>query len=871
MKKKVFILLAVLLCSQTLIFSQADKNLSIGEKITYDSKIFGESRELFVSMPNVYDSLKSYPVLYLLYPKACFHRAKAAARYLEGENGIPGMILIGICSSDEGSDIFPFENRRTSGAKGEEFLNSIKNEVIPFVENKYLTDTLRILAGFSNSGMFANYLMVKEPDLFTSYIFSSPMIGWGDNFVLRQTTEFFNSIDSFNKTVYVIYGENDFDHVLNPMPAYKKLFSDKAPEGLKWKIDVLEDEGHVPFIDVYNGIAYTFKELGYKPQESISDACTDGDYETVEKILGKNATWVDSTISGTATPLIIASYYGHDSIVELLLDNNADINYRISSNGYNSLQYALFSNKLSTIQLLIDKGIDVNNADNNQQTALHLALSRRRYKIYDALMAANCDINAQYANGNTALHYSIGNNLDSISNCLIDAGADLKLLNNDKKSVLFIAIENNNRDLVDLLIQKKSKLPEDKEKMNELLQFAIKNNFEAVATELFENGAELSGIDSKGRNLLHLATIGGNIEWVKILLDKEFDVNVVDSLNRTALHYSAEQNNIDIAKLLVTNGADIHKLDYTNRTALALANDWGSTKVSKFLMDNGANPFKSEIIELEGAGNKKSEIKVTYIANMGFMVSSASKTVLIDALFDEDFGSYALPSKQIVKKINQLEKPFNAVDLMLVTHGDGDHFSTNMMAEYLTKNKKAKVVCNKKVFSKLKENKDIKVDSSRIVGITPELYNSVDTKIKGIEIKVLRLRHSGRDGRTENLGFLFDLDGIKVLHVGDASGRVWKGAVVSGIEEYDAIGLENMRIDVAILNRGSLWGVDAPGIEIIEKYIKPKHIILGHFSIGNKDGEDEVIQTIEKLKDSLPGVTILEESMRNIIIKKGKG
>ena len=482
-------------------------------------------------------------------------------------------------------------------------------------------------------------------------------------------------------------------------------------------------------------------------------------------------------------------------------------------------------------------------------------------------MAANCNINAQYANGNTALHYSIENNLDSISKVLINAGANLKLLHNNKESVLFIAIKNNNRDLVDILIQKGSELPQDKQKMNELLQFAIKNNFQAIAKELSENGAELSGIDNKGRNLLHLAAIGGNLEWVNKLLDKGFDVNVVDSLNRTALHYLAEQNNVDIAKLLVENGADIHKLDHTNRTALALANDWGSTKVSKFLMDNGANPSESDIIELEGAGNKKSEIKVTYIANMGFMVSSKSKTVLIDALFDQSFGSYLTPSKQIVEKINQLEKPFNAVDIVFVTHDDGDHFSTNMMAEYLTKNNKAKVVCSKKAYSKLKENKDIKVDSSRIVGITPELYNSIDTKVKGIEIKILRLRHSGRDGRTENLGFLFEMDGIKVLHVGDASGHVWKGAVVSGIEEYDAIGVENMQIDVAILNRGSLWGVDAPGIEIIDKYIKPKHIVLGHFSVGNKDGEDEVFQTIKKLKDSLPDITILEESMQNIIIK----
>lgn len=45
------------------------------------------------------------------------------------------------------------------------------------------------------------------------------------------------------------------------MPQLEKLLIDKAPEDFSWKIDVLENEGHVPYIDVYRGLVYTFEEL----------------------------------------------------------------------------------------------------------------------------------------------------------------------------------------------------------------------------------------------------------------------------------------------------------------------------------------------------------------------------------------------------------------------------------------------------------------------------------------------------------------------------------------------------------------------------------------------------------------------------------
>jgi predicted alpha/beta superfamily hydrolase len=253
------------------VFSQTNDEITIGQKVHFDSEVYGTSRELFISLPSDYnDTLKKHPVLYVLFPKWSFERAKSAAGYLEGYHGFPGLILVGLCNEDDWGEVFPFQVDRipTSGG-GKKFLNFISTEAIPFVESNYRTDSLRILAGFSNSAMFATYAMIHESDLFHSFILSSPMLGWGENYVLNESIDFFNSIQSFDRTLYVIYGDDDYTSVKTTMPEFEKLLQDKAPENLDWKIDLLKNEGHVPYADVYNGLVYTFKKLKAKSIEKL--------------------------------------------------------------------------------------------------------------------------------------------------------------------------------------------------------------------------------------------------------------------------------------------------------------------------------------------------------------------------------------------------------------------------------------------------------------------------------------------------------------------------------------------------------------------------------------------------------------------------
>jgi len=265
MKNKLFVSWIILLIGSTL-FSQPVNEIPITKIISYDSEIYGESRKLYISLPIDYEnSEKSYPVLYVLFPESNYFRAKSAAWHVEGKNGIPEFIVVGIGNKDSWNEVFPFKiPRKPTSGGGDKFLESISTEVIPFIETNYRADSLRILSGFSNSAMFACHIMIKETDLFKSYILSSPMLGWGDNYVLNETIDFFNNIHSFDKTLYVVYGELDYQNVLKSMPQFETLLEDKSPDNLKWRIDILENEHHVPYVDVYNGLVFTFEKLNEK-------------------------------------------------------------------------------------------------------------------------------------------------------------------------------------------------------------------------------------------------------------------------------------------------------------------------------------------------------------------------------------------------------------------------------------------------------------------------------------------------------------------------------------------------------------------------------------------------------------------------------
>jgi len=113
----------------------------------------------------------------------------------------------------------------------------------------------------------------------------------------------------------------------------------------------------------------------------------------------------------------------------------------VSEDGFSTLHRAVEGDpntereteNLKIIELLIDKGADVNGKDDNDDTPLHLSINRN---ISEFLIEHGADVNAKDCSGGTPLHSIIFEKDKDLVTLLITNGADLNSLNEDGQTPL---------------------------------------------------------------------------------------------------------------------------------------------------------------------------------------------------------------------------------------------------------------------------------------------------------------------------------------------------------------------------------------------------------------------------------------------------
>lgn len=95
---------------------------------------------------------------------------------------------------------------------------------------------------------------------------------------------------------------------------------------------------------------------------------------------------------------------------------------------------ALFPHMMAMVQLLIDNGADVNFKEAGNKTPLHRTASLPKeegIEVLTYLIEKGADVNAQDIDGNTPLFFAFASDNKAAVNELIGAGADTTLCNND--------------------------------------------------------------------------------------------------------------------------------------------------------------------------------------------------------------------------------------------------------------------------------------------------------------------------------------------------------------------------------------------------------------------------------------------------------
>ena len=86
-----------------------------------------------------------------------------------------------------------------------------------------------------------------------------------------------------------------------------------------------------------------------------------------------------------STALHWAASNGNMNIVEILLDRGIDINSK-DTYGNTALHYAAMNGKMNIVEILVDRGIDINSKNNIGWTALHLAAMNGYTNIVEMLL-----------------------------------------------------------------------------------------------------------------------------------------------------------------------------------------------------------------------------------------------------------------------------------------------------------------------------------------------------------------------------------------------------------------------------------------------------------------------------------------------------
>jgi predicted alpha/beta superfamily hydrolase len=226
--------------------------LAIGETFRIESGVLKETRTINVYAPAPYADSRDLrlPVLYM--PdggmREDFLHVAGLVQVLVGNGTMRPFLLVGIENTERRRDTTgPTQNAedrkiapRVGGSAA--FRVFIRNELIPEIRSRYRTTAETAVVGESLAGLFVVETLLREPDLFDTYIAFDPSLWWNDQKLVDEAAGMIAGRKPMDKVLYL--ATSDEKGILGPTRRLVEILEKGKFAGLRWRYDPMPEEKH---------------------------------------------------------------------------------------------------------------------------------------------------------------------------------------------------------------------------------------------------------------------------------------------------------------------------------------------------------------------------------------------------------------------------------------------------------------------------------------------------------------------------------------------------------------------------------------------------------------------------------------------------
>ncbi|CAG8419070.1 unnamed protein product [Penicillium salamii] len=283
--------------------------------------------------------------------------------------------------------------------------------------------------------------------------------------------------------------------------------------------------------------------------------------------------------------LHIAAWFGLTELVQILLERGCEIEHmdlfsqtalsRAVSKGFYDIVLLIFANSGSKLKT---KGYF------HRGTLLSMAARYDHLQIADFLIRNGCDVNSYGLDKLTALHYACLSGSEATARLLMGQGANLELKDRTGRSPLLCATTSGYTSIVMVLLDAGAAIDGTDNDGATALWHAMRLGYTEIGQLLWSKEADPNVADSSGITPLILASKYGRSAIVDMLLCWGVDTGCADVYGHTPVLSAASAGHEDVIWLLRDAGADLHCIDTSGRDALFLATSKGHEALATHLL-----------------------------------------------------------------------------------------------------------------------------------------------------------------------------------------------------------------------------------------------------------------------------------------------